>query len=316
MTLRTAALAAGVLGVLLLIAGLIADAQRPPRDVLATADVDTPVVVYSPAMVEFAAQSRLGVTGEGDIVALTARPADADAWLAEHEATEVTGLPQWETLSTTAYEAVEPEPTASPSASPSASASASEEPSPSPSPSGDDEAAEDAEPVDILAETSADHWREQWNGVDRVAVSAADVPVGETLIIASRDGSPLTQTDMRLSREVNDGWITPLIWWGAGLTLVGLIALIFRFIDTRPVQAKLEARRASRGADADETSEPGSRRARRENGELLPDASLDEEPASPSSATSTESAKSTDSAASAETPPSPERSPEDEGGRS
>lgn len=300
MTVRTAALAAGVLGVLLLIAGLIADAQRPPRDVVATAEVDTPVVVYSPEMIEFADQSTLAVAGEGDLVALTARPADADAWLAQREATEVTGLPEWETLSVAPYEPAEPDTSASPTASPSASASPSEEPSPSPSPSGD-EATEDAEPVDILAETSADHWREQWNGQDRVAVSAAEVPAGETLVIVSRDGSPLTQTDLRLSREVNDGWITPLIWWGVGLTVIGLIALIFRFIDTRPVQAKLESRRAARNGEPESDLDPESRRARRENGQLLPDASLDDEESRTQEP---------------EHPDSPQESSDDEGGRS
>lgn len=287
MTLRTAALAAGVLGVLLLITGLIADAQRPPRDVVATAEVDTSVVVYSPAMIEFAAQSRLGVSGSGDIVALTARPADANAWLAERDATAITGLPEWETLSTAPYEPTEPEasPTASPttsaspstsaSASPSESASPSADASPSASPSADAEA---EAAVDVLEETSSDHWREQWNGADRVAVLASDVPEGETLIITSRDGSPLEQADLRLTREVNDGWITPLIWWGAALTLIGLIALILRFVDLRPAQAKVESWRAGRTVSED-TSEPGTRRARRESGEHLPEASLDEEPA-------------------------------------
>ncbi|WP_152648044.1 hypothetical protein [Demequina sediminicola] len=293
MTLRTAALVAGALGVLLLIAGLIADAQRPPADIEAEATLDTAVVVYSPEMVAFAGDNTLGVDGEGDVVALTARPVDADAWLAERDATEVTGLPEWETLSTAPYEVAEPEPTASPSVSPSASPSP--EPSPSVSPSG-----EEAEPVDILALTSSDHWREQWSGVDRVAVPAAQVPPGETLVVVSRDGSPLAATDMTLSREVNDGWITPLIWWGVALTVVGLIALILRFIDTRPWQARAEKWRVGRHGATDDV-DPGSRRALRASGDPLPDVTLDHPadnpPATPAS------------------PPSTPENPHDQGGR-
>lgn len=299
MSLRTTALIAGVIGVLLLIAGLVADAQRPARDVQPTAAVDTAVVVYEPAMIAFVGEDRLAVSGDGDITALTARPADAEAWLAEHAVTVVTGLPDWEQLSTSTAEPVEPSP--SPSASPSASA-AEAEPSPSPSPSASDGAqAEEAEPVDLIEATSQDHWRERWNGTDRLSINAAQVPAGETLVIVSRDGSPLTSTDIAVTRDVQDGWITPLIWWGAFLTLVGVVALVLRFIDLRPAQARSEewiAKRQRVGEDDD--PEPGSRRARREAGEHLPETSLDED-----AVVSASSAPSASSPGAAETPSAP-----------
>lgn len=283
MSLRTTALVAGVIGVLLLAAGLIAESQRPPRHVTASASVDTAVVVYEAEMIAFAGDSRLGVSGDGTIVAVTARPVDAEAWLADHGATRVSGLPAWETLSTEAMEPVAPSP--SPSASPSASAEPEEEPSPSPSPSGDaDEAGSDeAEPVDILATTSQDHWRSDWRGEGRLSIQASDVPPGETLVIVSEDGSPLTDTDLALTRDVDDGWITPLIWWGAFLTAVGVIALVLRFVDLRPAQAKGEEWMAKRQRAGDDEAgrSPGTRRSRRAKGEHLPDASLDDEEQSP-----------------------------------
>ncbi|MFW2513208.1 hypothetical protein ACNI3K_05470 [Demequina sp. SO4-13] len=293
MSLRSTALVAGVIGALLLAAGLVAESQRPPRHVTASASVDTAIVVYEAEMVAFAGDSRIAVSGEGPIVARTARPADAEAWLADHEATLVTGLPTWETLSTEAFEAATASP--SPSASPSASEEPAEESSPSPSPSASPSAGEDAEsePVDILAQTSQDHWRAEWRGEDRLSIRGSDVPPGETLVIVSSDGTDLTVTDLALTRDVDDGWIAPLIWWGAFLLAVGVIALVLRFVDLRPAQARGEewmAKRQRAGGDGDEPR-PRSRRARRANGEHLPEASLDEDeqpasassPASPSS---------------------------------
>ncbi|MFN3865944.1 MAG: hypothetical protein ACK4MD_04430 [Demequina sp.] len=282
MSVRTTALVAGVIGVLLLAAGLIAESQRPPRDVIASANITTAVVVYEPEMVAFAGESRIGVSGDGAIVALTARPADAEAWLASQAATRVSGLPSWETLSTESLEPVEPTATPSPSASPSPAVEAS----PSPSPSAQDDESE-PEPVDIVATTSQDHWRADWRGTDRLSIKASQVPPGETLVIVSEDGSPLSGTDLALTRDVDDGWITPLIWWGAFLVAVGVIALLLRFVDLRPVQARGEEWMAKRqrAGDTDEGLSPSSRRARRAKGQHLPDASLEDD-APPASAAS------------------------------
>lgn len=281
MSVRTTALVAGVIGVLLLAAGLIAESQRPPRDVTATASVDTAVVVYEAEMIAFAGESRIGVSGDGPIHAVSARPADADAWLAEREATQVTGLPDWESLATGAFEPADVAASPSPSASPSASASAEpeEESSPSPSPSEGAEDAAEPEPVDILAESSQDHWRADWRGAGRLSILASDVPPGETLVIVSTDGSALTDTDLALTRDVDDGWITPLIWWGAFLVAVGLIALVLRFIDLRPAQAKGEEWMAKRqrAGDEDQGMGLGTRRARRARGEHLPETTLDDD---------------------------------------
>lgn len=327
MSLRTTALVAGVIGVLLLATGLIADSQRPPTDVRAVADVDTAIVVYEPEMIAFVADSRMGFTADGAIEAVTARPADAVAWLASRDATRVTGLPDWEALDVTTepFEAPaqpEPSPSPDPSASPETSPTASPESSPTTSPTAtaDDEqaaAGEAADDTNPLAESSQDHWRERWHGQGRLAIQGAAVPPGEILVVASTDGSPLTEIDLALTREVDDGWITPLIWWGAFLLTAGVIAFVLRLVDLRPVQARSEEWRAKRqrAAESDSDPEPGSRRARRATGEVLPEPRLDEEAiaaqasarasgTTPASAVSASSPQTADSA--------PEPSPDNE----
>ena len=313
MSLRTTALVAGVIGVLLLAVGLIANAQRPPRDVTPSAAVDTGIVVVEPEMLAFAGEGRIGFSGQGDLVGLTARPADAHAWLVDREATEVTGLPDWETLSTADVMVEEPQPTGSPSPSASPSeASASPTPTPSPSASAGEEAA-DAEAVDVLAQTSQDLWRDERRGQGRLSVVASAIPAGETLVVVSRDGSALSSVDMSVTRDVQDGWITPLIWWGAFLTVAGVIALILRFIDVRPAQAKGEEWIAKRQKVGDEEDpSPGTRRARRAAGEHLPETSLDEESVTSASAASAPSASSAP-AGPAASAPSPHVSPSADG---
>lgn len=289
MSLRTTALIAGVIGALLLAAGLIANAQRPPTDVRAVAEVDTPIVVYEPEMLAFVGESRMGFTADGPIEAVSARPADAAAWLESRDATRVIGLPDWQTLAisteplpvaqapaTSPQPTASPDPTASPEATPTGSPSAS----PSAATDGSDETAEiPTETTDLLTSSSTDHWREHWRGEGRLALQGSVVPPGEILVVVSTNGSAITQVDLALTREVDDGWITPLIWWGAFLLTAGVIAFVLRLVDLRPVQARSEEWRAKRqrATEPDPEPEPGTRRARRAAGEVLPEPKLDEE---------------------------------------
>lgn len=334
MSLRTTALVAGVIGALLLAAGLIANAQRPPTDVVAVATVDTPIVVYEPEMLAFVGESYMGFNAPGPIEAVSARPVDAAAWLATHEATRVTGLPEWEVLSTTteplpgAVESdSEPQPTASPapSASPETSPSASPAASPTVSPSATEPGSEDSADsessaqTNLLTEGSTDHWREVWRGDGRLAMQGAAVPPGEVLVVVSTNGSPFTEVELALTRPVDDGWITPLIWWGAFLLTAGLIAFVLRLVDLRPVQARSAQWRAERqrGAGKESVPEPGSRRARRATGEVLLEPKLDEESiaaeaAARASAASPASAASATSAGPVPEQPEPQRDDEEE----
>ncbi len=67
---------------------------------------------------------------------------------------------------------------------------------------------------------------------------------------------------MKIDRVVNDGWVTPLKWWGGVLAVVGLIALVSLLVDHRGAGSKVETAVAGRKPAAPAT--PGGRRERRE----------------------------------------------------
>ncbi|WP_156165493.1 hypothetical protein [Demequina rhizosphaerae] len=266
MTLRTTALIAGALGLLLLIGGLIADAMRPESFGTPSAAVDTPVLLIGPAMVAMAPGGTITVEAPGEIVAYAGRTEDAEDWAATRDATVLTGVPTWEELSTEPFAAAEAA-TAEPSASPDASASASAEPSADASAeaTAEPDASASAEPSASPEPALADIWRASWEGdgtlefeVDALLTDYS----GLTIAVESADGSPLSGVTMTIDRVVNDGWVTPLKWWGGVLAVAGLIALVSLLVDHRGAGSKVETAVAGRKATAPAT--PGGRRERRE----------------------------------------------------
>ncbi|WP_156162287.1 hypothetical protein [Demequina iriomotensis] len=264
MTLRTTALIAGALGLLLLIGGLIADAMRPAAFGTPSASLDTSAVLLGPEMVAMAPGGSITIDGTGEITAYSGRVEDAEAWAASRDVTVVTGVPTWDDLATEPFAAPEP------SASPAPTASGSAEPSASSSPSGEESAA--AEP-DASASPSAsaepdaepaiaDIWRDSWSADGELTLETDELPIGLAIVVESADGSPLGSVSMRIDRVVNDGWVTPLKLWGGFLALVGLIALVMMFIDHRHAGSKVETAVAGRKAAA--PASPGGRRERRE----------------------------------------------------
>ncbi len=272
MTLRTTAVIAGVLGLLMLIAGLIANATRADREVMTQATLDTPVVVLGPDVLALPGIERIAVTGDGPLAANTARPVDADAWLKNFTATYVLGYDSWESLDTrTAARVVVEAPSEDASPSPEATDEATDETAASASPSSEPSSV--PEPVDY---GSTDVWRATWNGEDRVAVTGSRLAAGETLVIYSVAGDNLGSVEFYAERNVNDGWISPLIWIGAALAIVGAFAFASGIVDVRPLQARVEGWRRARGGAVAEQPKPGSRRERRLAGSTLPEVSLDE----------------------------------------
>lgn len=278
MTLRTTAIIAGVIGLLMLVAGLVADGARADREVVTVAQVESAVVVLPPEVIALEGLERLAVTAEGRIAAHTARPVDADAWLKKHSASYVVGYNGWDDLTLRTESRVVLE-SPSPSPSPSASASATPAASPTPSPSPSPEAGADDEAPEASADYgSGDHWRGTWNGTDRLSLAIPALTPGDYLVVYSADGADLTSVEFTAQRQVNDGWIDPLIWIGAGLTALGVVAAISGLVDVRPLQERLEgARRRRTAAGAPERPEPGSRRERRLAGSTLPAVSIDED---------------------------------------
>ncbi|WP_296667833.1 hypothetical protein, partial [Demequina sp.] len=194
MTLRTTALIAGALGLLLLIGGLIADAMRPASFGTPRAAVDTAVVLVGPDMVATAPGGSVTFEGTGDVVAYVGRTEDVEAWASSRDVTVVTGIPDWEQLSVTRDDAMQPEASASPSAS--ASPAASTSPSPSASPAESASPSPSAEPE--VAPQIADIWRQTWDSNGSLELETVEISPGLTLVAESVDGSPLVAVQMTL----------------------------------------------------------------------------------------------------------------------
>jgi cell division septation protein DedD len=289
-TLRTTAIIAGALGLLMLITGWVSGALRADRDVVATANPNASIIVVGPDVLALAGLERIVVTGEGDLEAHTARPADLELWLESREAIAMTGFETWEELGTVDAASLEltpdpatANPSASASASPSASASASASPSPSPtaqptaSPAPTEGASEGETPI-VVNYGAGDIWRESYAGVDRLAVTGTKIAAGEALVLFSADGSEVASVEFYAERNVNDAWIAPLTWIGAALAALGVFAFLSGVIDTRPAQERLERFMRSRRGLTDSGPRPGSRRERRIAGATLPEVSIAQEP--------------------------------------
>lgn len=253
MTLRTTALIAGALGLLLLIAGLIADSARPDDVGTPQAALDTPVLVVGPDEVAIAPGGTIAVEAPGAMVAFTGRTVDVDAWARSRDVTRLVGVPSWEEL------AVE---TARSEASSSASPSASPEPSPSGSPSASTEPSPSASPADEAPAEIADIWRESWTATDRLELATAEIPVGLSVVVRSTDGASLRSVELTIPRAVDDAWVSPLKWWGAVLAAFGLLALIWLIVDLRGARSRMENSVAGRRGSG--PARPGGRRDRRE----------------------------------------------------
>ena len=288
MTLRTAGLIAGVIGVILLLVAGVAQLVKPAPEANPTTNVSATVVVVPPEVIALSPDGDFTFTGTGTMASHTARTQDVSAWTASRTFVTVTGLTDWEILSTTT---VEPSPSPSPSASGSPSPSASptkapaKTPAPSPSasasPSGT--ASGSPSPTPTVAPTplgSQDIWRETESKSATFKVAAASVPVGLSLVVESLGDGTVDSVSLHLPRTVDDAWISQVMWWGIGLALLGLIALIALFIDVRPAQSKGEEWLASRAAVGSGKKEPkpGSRREKRAAGAAIPMVDIPAEP--------------------------------------
>lgn len=278
MTLRTTAVIAGALGLLMLIAGLIAQAVSPAHAVVTEQTLDTPVVVLGPEVLALPELQRLAVTADGGVEAHSARPVDAEAWLLQYSATYVTGYATWEEFTTrTASRIVASSATPSASASPSPSATAAATPTAEASPSPSPEATEAVPAEESFDYGSGDLWRHNWAGVGRVSIAVTAVSPGEYLVVNSVDGSNLRVLEISADRQVNDAWISPLTWIGVALAVLGLLAVLSAIIDVRPLQERVESWTTKRSRIATgEDPKAGSRRERRLAGSSLPDVDLEE----------------------------------------
>ena len=288
MTLRTAGLIAGVIGVILLLVAGVAQLVKPAPDATPTAVVAATVVVVPPEVIALSPDGEFTFTGSGSLASHTARTQDVAAWTAARTAVTVTGLTDWDSLSTatdepTAGPSASPSPSASGSASPSATPAKSPAASPSASASPSTTASGSASPTPSVAPTplgSQDIWRETDATDATFTVKAATVPAGLSLVVEALGDGSVDSVALYLPRTVDDAWMSQVMWWGIGLTILGLIALIALFIDVRPAQSKGEQWLASRAAvgSGKEDAKPGSRRDRRAAGAAIPMVEIPVEP--------------------------------------
>lgn len=284
MTLRTAGLIAGVLGVILLVVGFVANQVKPAAIGSPSASLDATVLVVPPEVLAISPDAVLTVSTNGAYATHTARGQDVDAWTEGRGAITLSGIDDWDHLS---YEsaplATSPSASPSPSTSASASASASSSPSASPSPSSSASASPTASPSPSVGPTpmgSQDIWRETAQSDATYTIDTATVPAGLTLVVEGLGDTKVTKASITIPRTIDDDWITQILWWGAGLAALGLIALIALFIDVRPAQTKGEewlAYRSGIGSGKEE-AKPGSRRARRQAGAAIPVVDIPAEP--------------------------------------
>ncbi len=288
MTLRTTAIIAGVLGLVMFLTGVIASAVRDDREVVTQQSLDTPVVVLGPEVLALPGIERIAINGAGALDANTARPVDAEAWLKRHSATYVLGYVDWDELATRTgtritTPSVAPSPSPDPSGAPTDDAAAADaattdaatdaagdgEASPSPAPSVD-------EAEQLYDYGSNDLWRHSWRGESRVVVTGATVAAGETLVVFDETGDNLESVEFYAVRDVNDEWISPMMWVGGALALLGVVAALSGLVDIRPIQARVETWQRKRSGVAANPPRPGSRRERRLAGSTLPEVLLDE----------------------------------------
>ncbi|MCR6712821.1 MAG: hypothetical protein NVV57_09040 [Demequina sp.] len=284
MTLRTAGLIAGVLGVILLVVGVIANQVKPAAIGSPSASLDTTVLVVPPEVLAISPDAVLTVATSGAYATHTARTQDVDAWTEGRGAITLTGISDWESLTyDDAPAAVVPSVSPIPSASASASNSPSSSPSASPSASPTASVSPSASPSPSVGPTplgSQDIWRETAQSDATYTIETAKVPAGLTLVVEALGDTKLTNASITIPRTIDDDWITQILWWGAALAILGLIALIALFIDVRPAQTKGEewlAHRSGIGSGKEEPR-PGSRRARRQAGAAIPVVEIPAEP--------------------------------------
>ena len=208
MTLRTASLIAGVLGLILLAVALVANWVKPEDSATPTAPIGATVVVIPPEVLALSPDAVLTISGDGELAAHTARTQDVAAWTDSRTSVTVTGMSDWETLATTKSEpAPSPSPTVSPSTSPSPATSpaATKAPatpaSPAASPAASPGASASATPGASASPSpspsptplgSQDIWRATAQQPNTYTVDASAVPVGLTLVVESLGDSKVS----------------------------------------------------------------------------------------------------------------------------
>ncbi len=191
-------------GLVLLVLGIVAGAAggvglyvKPEAHVVVPADLSASVLVIPPEVVALAGDHTFRVEGSGFVDVRTARPTDAEAWLAYMDAELLNGIDTWEQLNVTERPA-----TSSASAVP-----------------------------------SDDVWRSSQSSPAAAEFTGASVDPGATVVVVASEGAQLSKVTLDFDREVGFGWVIPALSGGALLAAAGIVLLVIRFLEARPTSA-------------------------------------------------------------------------------
>jgi hypothetical protein len=195
--IRAGAVAAGVVGVALAIAGGAGLIAKPDAVVWASAPLDRAVVFIPPQVIAMDGVMEIVVEGEPWMETRTARPVDAYAWHRGESSIYVQGVSSWTEVKT-----LKP----------------------------------DLYSYDGN-ELTGDIWRSNTVSAGATHIFPADVPAGLAVVVVTRSHGPLSKISIELSRDPGYGWAWPALSAGALLAAVSMVLFALLWLDLRPARA-------------------------------------------------------------------------------
>lgn len=195
--MRAGAVAAGVAGVALAIAGGAGLIAKPDAVVWASAPLDRAVVFIPPQVIAMDGVMDIVVEGEPWMETRTARPVDAYAWHRGESSIYVQGVSSWTEVKT-----LKP----------------------------------DLYSYDGN-ELTGDIWRSNTLSAGATHIFPDEVPPGLAVVVVTRSHGPLSKISIELSRDPGYGWAWPALSVGALLAAVSMVLFALLWLDLRPRRA-------------------------------------------------------------------------------
>lgn len=195
--IRAGAVAAGVAGIALAIAGGAGLIAKPDAVVWASAPLDRAVVFIPPQVIAMDGVLDIVVEGEPWMETRTARPVDALAWHRGESSIYVQGVSSWTEVKT-----LKP----------------------------------DLYSYDGN-ELTGDIWRSNTVSAGATHIFPDEIPPGLAVVVVTRSHGPLSKISIELSRDPGYGWAWPAISAGALLAAVSMVLFALIWLDLRPRRA-------------------------------------------------------------------------------
>lgn len=194
---RAGAVAAGVAGIALAIAGGAGLIAKPDAVVWASAPLDRAVVFIPPQVIAMDGVLDIVVEGEPWMETRTARPVDAYAWHRGESSIYVQGVSSWTEVKT-----LKP----------------------------------DLYSYDGN-ELTGDIWRSNTVSAGATHIFPDEVPPGLAVVVVTRSHGPLSKISIELSRDPGYGWAWPALSAGALFAAVSMVLFALLWLDLRPRRA-------------------------------------------------------------------------------